>query len=494
MKQYATAFGLFIATLAAMKLFTPFLGVVDDAWITYTYARNLAAGHGISFNPPELVEGCTAFLHMVLLAPFAWFTTRLDIVAVLLNLLAWAGVAVLAWSFIRRRDGGRVGVLGLFAVAFIVAGLSGLAWTYAGMEMPLVALAWLGAAKLHLRERETGAWPWVSALVTVAAGLLRPDGILVAVPLALSTWYAGERKFAWRKALVYSAIVIGLFGGYWLWRWHYFGYPLPNTFYAKVTETSAKLSSTGVKYTLRWLFGMVVPLLAVLAMLYARKQRPVPRWVRLMTGLVLTSIGYVLLVGSDFFSYHRFLLPSYAPLVLVAWWYGVGVNIRRRKDRTSRMSRGGKIAVMVVFFLILQANYFIWPSKPANQPSRKGQSCLSLFYPPQGLVHKFIVENTRDWRQVGAELRRSTPDGAKVATIAIGALSYFSHRYVLDMLGLTDVHIAHTDVPTGEAITGHEKYDLDYVLERAPELIYTWPGLMPPGKNGVLKWVMSNIG
>jgi hypothetical protein len=31
-------------------------------------------------------------------------------------------------------------------------------------------------------------------------------------------------------------------------------------------------------------------------------------------------------------------------------------------------------------------------------------------------------------------------------------------------------------------------------MERRPELIFTWPGLMPEGKNGLVKWVMSNIG
>lgn len=492
---YVKIYAYFVAILLLFTLITPFMGVVDDAWITYAYARNLAEGHGIAYNPGERVEGCTAFLHMVILAPFSWLTRRLDIVATVLNILAWAAVASLAWSFIRRRDGGQVGVLGLFAASFITLGMSGLAWAYAGMEMPLVALAWLGAAKVHLLERERNRWPWISALIVVVAGLLRPDGILVAVPLALSIWIEKPKQYNWGKAIVFSAIVLTLFGGYWLWRWHYFGYPLPNTFYAKVTRTSVSLSMTGARYVLRWIFGMVVPLLVIVAMIYARGRRAVPRWVRLMSGLVLTSMAYCLLVGSDFFSYHRFLLPSYAAMVLVGWWYGVGALTRYRQRFGAGVStRKSKIVKVMLLLVCLNVVYFVSPSKPANAPNSASRGCISLFYPPQGLVHAFIVRNTRDWAEVAQKLDHLTPAEATIATIPIGAMGYYTHRRVIDMVGLTDVHIAHTEVPTGEAITGHEKYDIDYVLARRPSLIYTWPGLMPAGEEGLLKWVVSNIG
>ncbi|MEI7887528.1 MAG: hypothetical protein WCJ04_09060, partial [Actinomycetes bacterium] len=36
--------------------------VQDDAFITYRYARNLARGNGLVFNPGERVEGYTNFL------------------------------------------------------------------------------------------------------------------------------------------------------------------------------------------------------------------------------------------------------------------------------------------------------------------------------------------------------------------------------------------------------------------------------------------------
>ena len=44
---------------------------LDDAFISFRYARNFAEGHGIVFNPGERVEGYTNFLWVVILAvPF----------------------------------------------------------------------------------------------------------------------------------------------------------------------------------------------------------------------------------------------------------------------------------------------------------------------------------------------------------------------------------------------------------------------------------------
>ena len=44
----------------------------DDAWITYRYAENLAAGNGLVYNTGEYVEGSTAPLLVLLLSLFRW--------------------------------------------------------------------------------------------------------------------------------------------------------------------------------------------------------------------------------------------------------------------------------------------------------------------------------------------------------------------------------------------------------------------------------------
>src|SRR6476620_5659196 len=40
----------------------------DDAYITYRYARNLATGHGLVFNPGEATDSASSWLYTLLLA------------------------------------------------------------------------------------------------------------------------------------------------------------------------------------------------------------------------------------------------------------------------------------------------------------------------------------------------------------------------------------------------------------------------------------------
>src|SRR3954453_11205359 len=68
--RLAGAAPLLILCLAPLALlaFSRIL-LIDDAYITYRYAYNLAAGHGLVFNPGERVEGSTSLLWPLVLAP-----------------------------------------------------------------------------------------------------------------------------------------------------------------------------------------------------------------------------------------------------------------------------------------------------------------------------------------------------------------------------------------------------------------------------------------
>jgi hypothetical protein len=62
------------------------------------------------------------------------------------------------------------------------------------------------------------------------------------------------------------------------------------------------------------------------------------------------------------------------------------------------------------------------------------------------------------------------PPKSLVATNAAGALPYWSDLPVIDMLGLTDRHIARRPADSGRWI-GHERGDGAYVLSRQPDII-----------------------
>ena len=56
-----------------------------------------------------------------------------------------------------------------------------------------------------------------------------------------------------------------------------------------------------------------------------------------------------------------------------------------------------------------------------------------------------------------------------MAVVPIGAVSSYSGLTAIDMMGLTDGHIAHRKMSNmGEDWAGHEKHDGQYILSRKP--------------------------
>src|SRR5438067_2358346 len=116
-----------------------FATIRDDAFITFRYADNIAAGHGAVFNLGERVEGPADFLWLVLVTlPKALFGLDVATVALVLSTTCVLGCVVLAYQL-----GGRFGLL----AAVLTAGFSGLAaYGLAGTEMPLFVLLVLAVA------------------------------------------------------------------------------------------------------------------------------------------------------------------------------------------------------------------------------------------------------------------------------------------------------------------------------------------------------------
>ena len=209
--------------------------IVDDAGITFVYARNLAAGQGLVSQPGlPPVEGFSNFLWMLAFVP-AFLAGLFDpmIVPKLASLALLAGSFILLDRSLFSLTGSRaVSLVTLFLLAvcspFVI-------WTVSGLENPLYVfllclLLWL-IVRERLREREIGAFPLAAGAVAAGLALTRPDGILFAGLYPLLTLTTG--KSGWGRAIRYAGVFVLLVGGFLLFRWTYFGDLVPNTYYAK---------------------------------------------------------------------------------------------------------------------------------------------------------------------------------------------------------------------------------------------------------------------
>ncbi len=207
---------------------------IEDAAISFAYARNLIDGFGlVPFPGGERVEAVSNPTWVALLALFQavgldGFTIAKPLAA---GLTAWTVYAV--WRIASLALPDHRGPGALVACVALAASAQHAIWSASGLENALFAALLAGMVwRIALEARDGGA-PW-SALIALLLAWTRPEGLAYAA--TAGAWYAAAtwRSRGWRPAAVWAAAVLlpslvleGL-------RLAYFAWPLPNTVYAKV--------------------------------------------------------------------------------------------------------------------------------------------------------------------------------------------------------------------------------------------------------------------
>jgi len=66
------------------------------------------------------------------------------------------------------------------------------------------------------------------------------------------------------------------------------------------------------------------------------------------------------------------------------------------------------------------------------------------------------------------------PAGTLIAVDAAGQIPYFSQLPAIDMFGINDWYISHSESKSGQDTAGHERGDWAYVIGRAPQYVVTF--------------------
>ncbi|MEM6569913.1 MAG: hypothetical protein AAF957_15995 [Planctomycetota bacterium] len=437
------------ALFAALASRHAFIG--DDAFISFRYAENLIAGHGLVFNPGERVEGYTNFLWTVLIAavmavglPPEPLSNALGIAAgaVLLALVARMGARERGWG----------DPLVWLAPLGLAANRTFAAWSTGGLETMLFALLLFAGLARFLEERERdAARPLVSAVLLAAATLTRPEGglafVLAAAFFAIETLRSRPR--ALRPVLTWGLTYGAIVGAHLAFRIAYYGDFVPNTFRAKVTGLQWDQAAT-------W-FGMYVSdygawayaWLALVPIVVRRDARST-----LFTVFLLTYLAYLGSVGGDIFEF-RFL----APLLPFFYWL-VQDGVRALLDAVARTGVPGAARAILgaalgatLLGLTVQPSLDVEPWRKEGIASIEAVASYAAMRSNEGKIFRDLVE---EGLLDGDEL---------IAVGGAGALPYYAKLPTLDFRGLNDRKIAR-QAAEGTAL-GHEKRaSMEYLRER----------------------------
>ena len=511
--------------LAALP-FLPWLGllgwlasmgwfITDDAFISFRYVRNLLNGHGLVFNPGEYVEGYTNFLWVIELAAiWGLLGIRPEDAAQWLSVIYTVGtLAVMLWWVARMPALRHRWLVAWMALGLICSSATFAVWTSGGgLETRQFTFFVLGAVAC-LSVFGTRRWGLVAASLSLAAaGLTRPEGLLVAA--CCVGWFVGQRAIRdrtldWRGTLALAGPFAIVIGGHFLARFRYYGEWLPNTYYAKHVDSWYE---SGFRYLSAAAIETGLYLLLPLAYLALRA-----RWREGRDGtyaLVLLLVGthmiYLFEIGGDHFEYRP--LDFYWPLLAVPAAEGIarlGAGLARRFRRLTRplgWAGGRPLAVALFAPLLFYASAIqvvllfegsdvpltevgippqialddsnaawlgIAPAMPALVAVSNDLRLRSeLHY--VGLRtyqhHGFVAPQLHAWKPYEATSGQVIPSDAVMAVGPLGLSSYYvPNLKVIDRLGLTDATVARnpeTRTYYGYRRIAHERYPPPGYLQR----------------------------
>lgn len=228
--------------------------IIDDAGITFSYARSFSQGHGFVSQPGmPPVEGYSNFLWLMAMVPF--FLVGLFDPIITPKIISMVMVGLAFWvlhRIVMYLSDGRIW-LSLVVLLLTATNASFVIWTCSGLENPLFVL--LIVFYLYLQLRFFGgnrSSLMITSIGLIAAGiaLTRPDGIMYLgfFPIIVGVlWCAssqGRIAFSVRSLSLYFVVAGGIYGAFLAFRYLYFGDVYPNTYYVKGGPSLLQLGQT----------------------------------------------------------------------------------------------------------------------------------------------------------------------------------------------------------------------------------------------------------
>ena len=450
---------------------------LDDSWIYAQFARNISQGSGIVYNPGQHVSP-TGILYALLLGAMyrIWVAPILD--AAVLGLLLHAGAAVLIYCSARQMSLDETAAT-LCALAF--AAIPRLMWAaLSGMEIPLyVFLVCLGLY-WHMRYRWHDGWKaYLTTLSFALATLARPEcgAFLVA---SVADRLISSRRFDVEKggvvryagtiplhAAVFGAVLLPAV----IFNISATGLPLPPAFYAK----TVRMPHASELQVLKAGLSNVIPYLSQAAT--ASIQDNWVLFVGLLCGIVIAFRWSSKAARSG-----MRMLPMAFVIVPVA----TALLARKGTGKSQLTFQTGRYSDYLVPMLVLLAVAGVVGFKRMLERRHAGASMTRLVVPLFALAagavfvvnhcemansYAWQVQNINAMQVMLGKWAARLPEGTVLAVNDAGAIPFFSHKRIIDTVGVVNPEV----FPYLRKYRRKEDGLLEYLASLKPDYVVIFP-------------------
>ena len=435
----------FIALLIFIGVITMLAWQSDDSYHAYIMAKNLVDGNGFVYNIGQRATASSCPLYTLVVAAGYFVIREMFFVSLLINIVFSAlAFKMLVWNFCRTKR--HI----MFVLIVLIGSVSFVSYTTSGLENSM--LFFLGACFMvqYLRyERYNAKTMLILALLISLIAMTRMDAVLIFAPMAVYVYLSKRDGVSFPKAVGLGITGLLPFILWEIFATFYYGFPFPNTAYAKL-GTDFALSEyliRGVRYYLNAIICdplvLIVPLFVLIAAVSVKKAQ----YIVCMAGPVLYGL-YLLYIGGDFMMGRHFTVPFFISLICY-------MDIRNREF--SELGRGasfhrnfvGVLAAALIFSctsnVITQQFLFGETFGSPISDERAGYfTTSSLFNNIYSLIRngRLCIQDT--WNEEGIrDLRENEMEGGILESVPGISKYYNNDLYLNDLYALGDPYLAH---------------------------------------------------
>ncbi|MBN2736199.1 MAG: hypothetical protein JXR70_04400 [Spirochaetales bacterium] len=280
----------------------------DDSFITFRTVDNFINGHGLTWNTNERVQAYTHPLWMFVLSFFYYFTHEIFYTAIFIS-IGLSVLSCLVYGFGVSLEP----VNAIIGLLFLSFSKSFIEYSTSGLENPLTFMLMALFYWVYFKQDKGLIKLFLLALISSLSAINRSDTILFFIFPIILSYYESKK---WISGIMVLFIGILPFMAWEVFSVYYYGFPFPNTAYAKLNTgvSSLRLAQQGLNYYVNSIKNDPITLLGIsvgiVSFFINRKKRV------LFSSLgIILYLLYIIKIGGDFMSGRFFAAPLFASMM-----------------------------------------------------------------------------------------------------------------------------------------------------------------------------------